>query len=327
MQVRDVFEEAWSEAEHYVFYSHKDDVRETTKDDDNKIQDAKDLINSFRGIVDQTRQHITKVKQKVDQIRPRTPDVEIASATPRADDNVEIAKTLKGRVAQAVLDNLADAYRLLHEAEVAKTNDEMRLKFTNAAIKFQSLRTGLGSLRDVPVVNRGNMPIGYFVDIELANSYVFSDQPERGAIKLYRDLLDAYPKDPTIRYRYARAIMLQNPSGAEERERAYDLIKNIPQLVAADPLTQASHWLPMGAAILAGYIHYERVKDAIEHTTPENIATVRTELENAVNATLAAVSFWDKLPKQTGNSAPYNDLAYKAMSNIVYYLAHLIRKR
>lgn len=329
VQVRDIFEEAWSEAEHYIFYSHKDDAREIPLEEEEKLAHAMDFINSFRGIVDTTRKHITDARLKVDQIRPRSPlDTEIASATPRADDRSEIAKVLAGKVPQKVLEDLSEAYLLLHEAEVAATNDEMRLKFSGAATAFEAVRASLGTLRNVQVTNRGNRPVGYFVDIELANSLVFSEQTQRGALDLYRSLLDAYPYDPTVRYRYARAMMLQNPSDREGHEKAYDLVKDIPKLVVSDPLTQASHWLPMGAAILTGYIRYERIKPLIGRSdAPGSRPLIQDELEKAAEATHAAVIFWDQLPKHIRESEPYNGLAYKAMSNVVYYLAHLIRVR
>lgn len=328
VQVRDVFEEAWSEAEHYIFYSHKDDAREISAEEEARIEYAMDNINAFRTIVDTTREHITGVRLKVDQIRPRASlEVEIASATPRADDSSEIAKVLKGKAPEAVLEDLASAYRLLHDAEIAATNEEMRLKFSDAATKFEAVRAHLGDLRDVPVKNRGNRPVGYFVDIELANSLVFSEQTQRGALDLYARLSDAYPDDPTVRYRYARAMMLQNPSDPDGREKAYGLVKDIPTLVRSDPLTHASHWLPMGAAILTGYIHYERIKALIGHSVPGSSPLIQEELENATNATHAAVTFWDQLHKKTRESEPYNGLAYKAMSNVVYYLAHLIKRQ
>lgn len=163
------------------------------------------------------------------------------------------------------------------------------------------------------------MPIRYFINAELANSLVFGEHPDGliPATELYAALIADYPNDPSLRLRYARALMRRG-----DLESAVPLLKDVPKLVQNDPLTGPKHWLPIAAGTLLGYIHD---KWADIRKKAGNSDGCIEERITATNVTMEAVKFWRQLPAEQRNEETYRVLAYKATSNVIFYLSHLVK--
>jgi len=119
-----------------------------------------------------------------------------------------------------------------------------------------------------------------------------------------------------------RAVMRRKDLTAEDLNAMSALLHDLPSLISQDPLTGGTHWLPMAVAILRGFVHYFR---ACIYEKEHRPADTTRELEMATTVTRQAVEFWRQLPPHLQNDETYRVLAYKATSNLIYYLAMLVR--
>jgi ppGpp synthetase/RelA/SpoT-type nucleotidyltranferase len=328
VQVRDVFEEAWSEAEHYLFYSQKDDFRELTDQQAEKIREAKDLVDAYRANIDTARIYISMIKKLLDRARsPAAPDLTMRSTTTRIDDRSAIEAALQGKVAPETVETLREAYALMsaaenNAAENTGAGDDAAQNYAEAAERLTRVRASLGQALNLPVSNRFNRPVKYFVETELANSLSFSQQPDNAELarKLYSELIKEYPNDPSLRYRYGRALLLRGLND-EQTVEVLELMTDMRSLVEKDELTGPNHWLPLTAATLQGYAHG---KLAEKYLSERRFKEAQKEFEAAVVSTRQGVSYWRGLPANLREQEIYKHSAFKAASNIIYYLAYLI---
>jgi ppGpp synthetase/RelA/SpoT-type nucleotidyltranferase len=320
VQVRDIFEEAWSEAEHFLFYRQKDEFRLPNETE----AMAKKLVDVHRRSIDATRSYMSEVKQQLDRARgSKEPNLSVKSTTTRLDDKAEIESILRGRVSSTILDILGRAYLLLHEAEEAATVDEGSRKYAEAATVFELLRRELGDANELRMIAKGGRPIRYFINMELANSLIFSGKSDGSSVArgMYEELAKDYPNDPTLRLRYARAISLQDSLSREEVDQALNLMKDFPRLVKADALTGPSHWLTIAGSTLHGYIYYVSFG---MYQKDNRRAEALGELEAAITVTRQAAAFWRGLPDWLQRDETYRVSVFKATSNLIYYLALLL---
>jgi ppGpp synthetase/RelA/SpoT-type nucleotidyltranferase len=326
VQIRDVFEEAWSEAEHYLFYSQKDDFRELTPQEAEKIRDSKELVDDYRAHIDGVRNSMSKVKRQLERTRgPIAPDLSTKSTTTRMDDKSALEVTLNGKVEAEALEILQKAYGLLAAAENAETSMDAAHRYAEAARELEALRDSIKLALKLPVHGRFNRTVKYFVETELANSKINSQLPDDAepARKLYADLIKEYPSDPTLRVRYGRALLLQQEGPKiDQINQALDLLNDLRSLVEKDDLTGPKHWLPMTAAILRGYAQGELADRQLKNGRTEE---ARKAWEAAIVDTRDAIAYWRSLPVRLREEEIYKLAAFKANSNIIYYLALLIQ--
>lgn len=115
VQVRDVFEEAWSEAEHYLFYSQKDDFRELSEAEIEVFESAKKLVDIHRGTIDVTRTWISEIKTQLERTKERNaPNLQTKSTTSRLREHDSIS-VKKFRDSYKSIDNRMHGFVALGE--------------------------------------------------------------------------------------------------------------------------------------------------------------------------------------------------------------------
>jgi ppGpp synthetase/RelA/SpoT-type nucleotidyltranferase len=324
VQIRDIFEEAWSESEHYLFYSQKDDFRELSDREIEAVRFAKKLVDGYRPNIDTARTYMSTVKKELDRTRaPDAPKLDIKSTTTRVDDKSAIEAALKGKVDASALEALNQAYDLLKAAESAENGLEVTRNYADAVAKLNLLKRSLGEAINLPVPGRYNRPVKYFVETELANSMIFSQQPDAviPARQIYADLIKEYPNDPTLRVRYGRSMLFQESPDADHMNQLLAFMKDVKSLIEKDELTGPSHWLLMTAPMLQGFAHYALAQI---HQKENRDADAWREFESAIDVTRDGVTFWRGLPSKLKEDETYKLSAFKATSNIICYLAMLI---
>ena len=156
--------------------------------------------------------------------------------------------------------------------------------------------------------------------MELANALQFSGHQDKLnlAIDLYRNVKGAHGADPTVRLRLANALVNRSVDHENGLDEALSNLSEIPDLAAKDALTGSKHWLSLAAAILTGWIHYDRSRSEDGDGKIEGLRV-------ALSVTQHAIELWQSFDAKTRSERLFNVYADKAASNRIFYLSMLIK--
>jgi len=324
VQIRDVFEEAWSEAEHFVFYRHKDDRNSETP---RSVKDAKAYTQTVRQSLDGLRSSVTEIRRIVEDSYK---ELTIQSSTERqsfsafADNKAAIIEVLGKHGAGEFSKTVSDCYDLMEEAS-RLTETDAEAKFLAVSEKWELLRVNIPQRLTDLVVNRGNnhKKISYYLDIEQANSWYFTMRKElvEKALTLYSELHGEYPNDPTIRFRYARALRLGGSlkiTGLDSLQKAADLVANFHNFLVNEEETVHRSRLGIEASILDGFIHYVMSQRSREVADRDNYIA---SLTGAIERNDRAIEYWKDLPNDKKREPSCLMAAQRAIANSIYYRA------
>ena len=318
VQIRDVFEEAWSESEHSLFYSTKDDFSEKLEEELNEIAMIQNLAATHRSAVDMVREGVATVKTTVAATRLKFAPKFAYSSTTSPESDLERLTLVLEKVAPQAIGALKDAYADLEKVD--KQEGDKRQAYVDVAARFETLTKNLSKHLDVVVPETDGRTLGFFLKIELANASFFSrdDEHVRRSITLYQNLYEKFPQDPVVRLRLGRARFLHENGSVGLIQEVLKLIEPIGKLAAADPLTTSDHWLTTASLIFAGFLHHRLAEldneNAVDHYLRAAISAKRS------------VECWDLLTDAARSRGKDTSiLGIKALSNWVYFVAKLIK--
>ena len=201
--------------------------------------------------------------------------------------------------------------------------DHVKLTYAGAAEKFREALSALGAKAELQVTSKHDRPVSFFLQLELANCLVLSGSKFDEARGIYAALHEAFPKDPTVSFRYARAL-LRSPADKTDIQRACDLSKLGIANIEGDPMTGPGHWLPIAAQIQLGFADWNLARNAEEaHDQSKALEYVL----DAVRETEKAYDLWNDLPRNRRKEDTHRLYGHKAASNLLYYLAEVLRLR
>jgi ppGpp synthetase/RelA/SpoT-type nucleotidyltranferase len=323
VQIRDIFEEAWGEIDHYVRYSEKDGELEE-EIEEQKIHRST-LSRTLRILKEEVHGCSSIAQNVFSSYRaiqgPEAPSMASRSATPRQLDRDAIIEALRGRT--ALVDLARTAYDRLIRAEEAPSRDEAIAGYTIAATSFEELLRGLNSLLALKLPKRDNRPISYFVRMELANCYMLGEagQKLQTAAMLFKEVLKEFPLDPIVRFRLART-MIDLEQTEDGYQKAIDLLKECISLIHKDSLTGNEHWVTIAAQVQLSFTLWrlsELVVKAGDQRDKRNDL-----LKEAAISGYAGYEAWLKMPDEIRAWPDYRQHANKALSNVIYFAAQLI---
>jgi len=320
VQVRDIFEEGWGEIEHFLVYS--DRAAKNAGDDDENERPWQGFLNVLKTNVDGCSSNASMINRTAQaEGRTKMPSLSQKSTTHRDVDRSAIMATLHGKVPAEVATLIRQAYDNLIAGESAETKDDAIANFAAAAGFFEQAMVGLGSGADLPVLDRDNRAVRYFLEMELANCYLYGAMVHKldDAIKIYSGVIEKFPRDPVARVRLAKAIVEKNPT-RETFLKSIDALRAALDLISSDPLTGPGHWVQMSTLIQMGWDYW---KLAEEYKKAGNNDAQKEQLRNAIKTTREAYQYWSSLDKDDAGGVTHRLLAHKALSNILYYAAKL----
>jgi ppGpp synthetase/RelA/SpoT-type nucleotidyltranferase len=326
VQVRDIFEEGWGEIQHDLIYSIKDrrDQAETDTSFDPLWQPH---LNALKTFVDGCSQHASIIKRSYDILFPVSmPSLDTKSATSRQFDRSAIVGAVRSKVTAGVVQAIELAYEYLITAQSATAKEEARANYLLAATKFEEAIEGVGPHGETQIPEAGGLPVTYFLKLELANCFSFSDDVARlkPAVELYHSIAKRFPRDPTVRLRSARAEVRLRKEDRQALLDAIDLVEECIHLIADDVLTGPKHWLKMAAYIQLGFTHW-LISDLA--AKDRDFGSQEASLEAATTSTLQAFQFWVDLDEALKGEETYRLYAHKAISNVLYYVARSLGLR
>lgn len=357
VQVRDVFEEAWSEISHRLSYKRAGTSEDVAGGPDPAWRTAQSRsLNALKASADACSQHATVFDRNMsywlDTAGLEGKDLSVSSID---EDIANMRQALPAEAGEA-MNSIAAGYRMLqaahHSAVKSIDNRQSKKFYETAAAKFDEAISKLTPEQLQCMVGKGTpMPAEYYLRIEHANALwrgaSGADAPEivHSAVKVYEKLLEVgvtnrvgrYDGDSTIPLRYAQslnhlaAVALASdssnnvPSAKQWLTSAVSNLQNALKLCEDDPLLKGniekSNWLKIEANRALGVARYRLARLIADSSEKE---AVLVEL----------IEFSEKLVEgvrpQIRYSNGYLASAHMCIGNCLYYhweLCELRRKR
>lgn len=206
VQVRDVFEDAWSEFEHRMVYSSKDD---RDGEDRPTLSDPvwRQHLNVFKVFVDGCSQYAALLHQNEEQFASfEGPKSDSAPLTlPEKDKDHVVSILREQKAGREVIAMVESAYNQLKEVQ------ERRLKLADPAYQMlvEKFSQTIESCKDflekkIP----GSYPVQYFLESErlLALMNTMDSELPVGLEDGYKKLFDEFPNDPILAFRKGQIL-------------------------------------------------------------------------------------------------------------------------
>jgi len=223
IQIRDIFEEAWSQVSHTVSYRQKDGFYQTGVRPNSTVEIiARPQLNALKAVADGCSQLAEQIRRTYEDLRGRLsivdPKSTYLSVVPLPDVCAFVLASVP-REREVLIDLVRTAYGLVQDARDAADkhfdNQVSRSNYLAAAGKFaeaiERARETLG------VVLPDGKTIEWYLKIEQANALIFSLPPTlrsvaeaqrkayRQVCALYDDLEAKFPHDHVVQLRRAQA--------------------------------------------------------------------------------------------------------------------------
>ena len=285
VQIRDIFEEAWSQVSHVVSYREKDRQYQQGAPR-NRTADfiARPQLNALKTVADGCSQLADQIRKTYDDLRGRLSAVDptktYMSVVPLSDvrkrivDNIPAART-------TLIDLVNRAYGLLSDAHDAADrsydNRVSRFNYRAAADQFRKAIERADQALHIIVDAEDGKTVEWYLEIEYANALVYSlpgrmsdaDEDHRKrygqACAIYQRLEAKFAKDPVVQLRRSQADRKAARSPDEIRaiinrlEHARNLAGSLGQGPTGDAaLTKHQICIELGIARLE---HSERIQD------------------------------------------------------------------
>jgi ppGpp synthetase/RelA/SpoT-type nucleotidyltranferase len=267
VQIRDIFEEGWSEISHQLCYGLKDDPTSS----DNAIGDQAwmRLLNALKTVADGCSQHASLIEPIANGIRGEASEARISSITNLDEDQKALLSVLP-RERQDLIRAIDEAYDFL---EVAHRTSEERLDrslgapfYRAASHKFAKavrLAGPLGARLVTPDSLASPRPVSFILRLEQANAAMFSlpantanDHGEYDrAMSIYRQLTFEVPDDAFSHYRMGQACVRSGSAKADINEGVRALRRSL-ELTCRNSKLSKDHWLYISIPTYIGRGYY-----------------------------------------------------------------------
>lgn len=298
IQVRDIFEESWSEIDHTLRY-----VNEREGADEEDVYSATWLrhLNALKTFADGCSQHASMIKTNaIDMRKMRSLSVgKIPSDEPTA--GAELLKAVLPATFQGDIDA---AYAAEERAVAAISKRTAKLEFLAASDQFKDLITRAKRYHSKKTSD------GRDVAFHLYMEYAFCLQPAPGngvesqkVIDIYERMRERFPNDPFTYYRQGSAL-----SQRKQLDEAQSLLEEGIVKLNENSAIPDTAWVRAAMPRLLGLVHWRQgIKAGEMGNTPEQI----TRYKNAI-----------KFTEDAANAAA--DGAFKehikCLNNLVYYM-------
>jgi ppGpp synthetase/RelA/SpoT-type nucleotidyltranferase/tetratricopeptide (TPR) repeat protein len=328
VQLRDIFEEGWGEIDHFVRYSEKDDLDEGEESEGAEgihrdhlktdLRNLKEAVNTCQGLSKSAFSSHSKI------YAAPSPSLDYQSATPRETDLHAILEGLGAGTSKEGVEALERAYSELMAAARATSRDAAIGNYHAAAESLAKAKVELAPFLERKLANRGDMPVSYFIDMEIGNAHLFTDDPVKiqKAITIFQRVSEKFPKDPVSRLRLARAIITGKNIQESRYEEAEELLREAFELYKYDVLTRDQPWIGVALQIQISFVTWKK-SDLLRNSGKAGEAA--RALKEAAKSALAGYRQWEDLPLASRQEHEVQQHAHKALSNLLYYCAQILK--
>jgi len=223
IQIRDIFEEAWSQVSHVVSYGDKDRLYETGVPHHTTVDIiARPQLNALKTVADGCSQLADQIRRTYDDLRGRLsivdPSKTYTSVVPLGDVRDFVLAPIP-REREVLIDLINQAYGLLQDArDAADKNFDNRVARFNYLAAAEQFGRAIDRADDVlGIMLPDGKTIEWYLTIERANALIFSlpgklkdaDDAQRldyeRACRLYDSLQAKFPSDHVVQLRRAQA--------------------------------------------------------------------------------------------------------------------------
>lgn len=340
IQIRDIFEEGWGEVQHHLLYSGKDnlDLDENARSEDGELWQLH--LNALKTFVDGCSQHASIIKRNLEMLRkPRIETIESEAHVKRTEDQEAIVRTLKSQgVGREAAKSVAKAYTLLLAAEAAQDSSVAVGHYGEAIAAFAGAIEAIGDRLDLTVDGSGSRTVRYLLETEQAHCiFRTAETGFRGvaspaadaaarrqrlyedAHRLYGRVASANPSDATAKLGLARAVQRLDriPAGLAHAEA---LLDDCIRLIGPADILR-NRLLPISSRIQKGVVLWQRAE-----AIAGDAALAREFVERAVDVTVQASEIWMEYGEDVRLTGYNRAGGHKAASNILYYVAQLVKR-
>lgn len=223
IQIRDIFEEAWSQVSHAVSYSDKDRLYDTGAVGNPTVDIiARPQLNALKTVADGCGQLAEQIRRTYDDLRGRLSIIDAKKSYTSVVPLAQVRDLVLGPIGldrEVLRSMVTQAYAHMQTAQdAADRNYDNRVArdfYLAAAVKFDEC---LGRVGDALAVGLSDgKTIEWYLKIERANALIFSlpskmrdadDRQRRDydqACRLYDELEARYPDDHVVQLRRAQA--------------------------------------------------------------------------------------------------------------------------
>lgn len=245
IQIRDIFEEAWSQVSHMVSYGGKDQQYETGEAANVTVDIiARPQLNALKTVADGCSQLADQIRRTYDDLRGRLSIVDSSRAYTSVVPLHQVRDYVLAPIPperDVLIETIRQAYDLLQNArDAADKNFDNRVSrdtYLAAAARFKDAIARAGEALRVALPD--GKTIEWYLTIEQANSLIFSlpskikDAAEdqlaayREACELYDRLATQYPNDHVVQLRRAQAqrkVVRTEPEARATIQRLVDCL-------------------------------------------------------------------------------------------------------
>jgi ppGpp synthetase/RelA/SpoT-type nucleotidyltranferase len=237
IQIRTIFEDAWAEVDHQLFYEYE---RKDPRDADSRRQNVGRHLNLLKQMMDTAAEYAGLIDPSVSRAPSR------GEVLPSLDDIGYVREV--GRAVDFPKKAIEDFVKLIERKEAidgkakkAKADgDEFTLKEEQAKYSFvaDGFRNLYKGFPEAELANSQFRPVFYLMRMEEAICLLLSDVDKQieKALERYRDISEEYPEFPTIWFRRGQtAIRLLDIKPEAERfalaEEAVDCYEQTEQVL------------------------------------------------------------------------------------------------
>jgi hypothetical protein len=267
VQIRDIFEEAWSEISHVLDYGNKEQSSAELVTEElagqtgwashlKALKLASDNCGIYTNLIEQQQRRDHQIIRNRDRF---------VSVTDLSDELSQILKLIPNTSSNTALRGaVQQAYGLLEQGNDATEREFDRARarefYRASAEKFGLAKKLLDKYADQRFINSAALPIKYYLDMEQANAISFSlpatsdefDSAQwaswRKAIEIYQMVMDEHPKNAPVYLRLGQCLARARarPDDKKSHElcraelgtaRAY--LERVVPLASEDPLIES----------------------------------------------------------------------------------------
>ncbi len=310
IQIRDIFEEAWSQVSHTVSYGEKDSLYETGTRGNSTVElIARPQLNALKTVADGCSQLADQIRRTYDDLRGRLSIVDPSSTYLSVVPLRDVRDFILARIPderEVLIEAIKTAYGLVQDARDAADkyfdNRVARSNYLAAAQKFEEAISRAGET--LGIVLPDGKTIEWYLTIEQANALIFSlptklkdaDEAQRldhqRACELYHALEVKFPSDHVVQLRRAQAqrkathTEIEATGAIRRLENCLALLgKGVPSLRGESDLTDHLVRIELGLARL-DYSEYVESREAKERALREAVRDVQTIIAEELPETL-----------------------------------------
>lgn len=312
IQVRDIFEEAWSEIDHALRYVNE---REGVSNVDDIFNRWMLHLNALKKFADGCSQHASLIKTNaIDHLKMRNlADKRIPSEEPST-----AARFLKEVLPETFHTDIAAAFEAQDRATSLLGAGAREVELASAAETFKSLikRTK----RYAKTATSDGRDVGFRLGME----YAFCLQPENGeeekeVIAIYETMRKRFPEDPFTYYRHASALRKRG-----DLDGAMELLETGLEHLAENNNIAEGAWIRSAMPRLLGLIHWQRSKQFGGDGTS---LPGEAEREAKIACLEKAIGYSEQSLEAAELSEDGDEERSKCINNLVFFIFEFLKVR